>query len=140
MKRLHTVTAVPAVLLCSILAFAGSALAQQAAAPQAAANGEEAAEAGAQRTVSARELLTPEERRSLRRQFEQATPEQRQQLWAQTRAELAQRASQRGLVLAEPGSRSGGEGGAGRGERAEAGRGEGGGPAGRLIGRAPPAP
>ena len=48
--------------------------------------------------------MTPEERASFRSQMRQAKPEQRQQLWGQKRAKLRQRAAQRGLALAEPGS------------------------------------
>lgn len=75
------------------LGLAGPALAQQAA--------EGAAPAG--RSVAARDLMTPEERASFRAQMERATPEQRRALWAQKREELSQRASARGMTLAEPG-------------------------------------
>ncbi len=134
MTNLQTLAAIPALALS--LALAGPALAQEAAAtpapqaapapasPEAAANDEEAAEAHGQRSVSGRDLMTAEERRSFRRQMQQATPEQRQQLWAQKHAELAQRAAARGLVLAEPGSRHGGNGGESQRGGREGSRGE----------------
>lgn len=135
MTRLHTLAAVSALALSAALALGGTAAAQEAAAPLAppgaaapAAQGEAAGEASEQRTISGRELMTREERRSFRRQMREATPEQRQVLWAQKHAELTQRAAQRGLVLAEAGPRWRGEGGE---------RGEGG---GRMPARAPAAP
>ncbi len=131
MRLLYILGAIPALALS--LTLARPALAQEAAtapaapapaSPEAAANGEEAAEAPAQRTINGRDLMTREERSSFRRQMREATPEQRQQLWAQKHAELTQRAAQRGAVLAEPGGRRGGHGEeARRGDR-DGGRGE----------------
>ncbi len=120
MNHLQTFAAAPALALCLVLA--APALAQQAPAQPAAATNQAASNG---RTVSGRELMTREERASFRRQIREATPEQRQQLWTQKRAELAQRAAARGLVLAEPGSRAG----ANLSERGgkDGGRGEGGG-------------
>ena len=127
MRLLYILGAIPGLALS--LALAGPAFAQEAAttpaatapaSPEAAANGEEAA----QRAVSGRDLMTREERRSFRRQMQQATPEQRQQLWTQKHAELTQRAAQRGAVLAEPGSRSRGNGDEGRRGDRDGGRGE----------------
>ena len=138
MKRLHNSAAVAALALSLTVALAGPALAQQAAAAPAGTSSQQAADSG-QRTVTGRELMTPEERASFRSQMRQATPEQRQQLWRQKRAELGQRAAQRGLVLAEPGSRSGGNAGE-RGGR-EGGRGEGGSSMmSRMMGGAPRGP
>jgi len=99
------------------LALAGPALAQQAV-PGAGAQA--AAPDQVRPTVSARDLMTKEERRSFRRQYRQATPEQREQLWAQKKAELEQRAAQRGVVLAEWNPRSRDD----SGERREGRRGE----------------
>lgn len=86
------------------VAFAGPALAQPAAGVSAGGGAQEAAAAPAPATVTGRDLLTAEERASFRREMRQAAPEQRQALWEQKRTELAQRASARGLVLAEPAS------------------------------------
>ena len=143
MNRLHSPTAVAALALC--LALAAPALAQQAASPQAPAPqaaddeaGEGAAEAAparGQRQVSGRELMSPEERRSFRRQMKEATPEEQMRLWQQKHAELEQRAAGRGMVLAEPNSRPGGMG---RHERADEGRGEARGWMVILVTRQPP--
>jgi len=146
MKCFPTFAAVP-VLALSLVLVAGPTLAQQAAEQPAAQarsrqTGAGAAENG-QRTITGRALMSAEERSSFRRQMEQATPEQRQQLWETKHAELAQRASQRGLVLAEPGSgRNGalGERGEGRHQGPEGGRGEGGSMMSRMMGWAPRAP
>lgn len=158
MKRLQFPAAASALAIS--LALAAPALAQQALAPAAPAPAAPAAAAPApaapatpnegdgggqataadrgQRQVTARDLMTREERSSLRQQMRAATPEARQALWAQKRAELEQRAAQRGLVLAEPGRRSGGNDGKGPGNRAESGRGEGRGSIVMLVTRVPP--
>ena len=134
MKRLHAPAAVSALALS--LVFAAPAMAQQAPANQTAAV-PAAATTPAPRTVTGRELMTPQERASFRREMQQAAPEQRQQLWEQKRAELAQRATQRGAVLAEPGSRPGVTAGEGR----RSGRGEEGGSwVSRMMRSAPRAP
>ena len=138
MRHLRNLAAVATLALTLVLA--GPALAQQAAGDQTAASSQGAAAGSAQRTVRGRDLMTAEERSSLRRQMQQATPEQRQQLWGQKRAELEQRAAQRGLVLAEPGSLSGGNAGErGEGQRGgrDGGRGEG---CCWMMARAPRAP
>ena len=144
MKRLHNSAAVAALALSLTVALAGPALAQQAAVAPTGTSGQEAAADSGQRAVTGRELMTPEERASFRSQMQQATPEQRQQLWGQKRAELGQRAAQRGLVLAEPGSRSGGNAGErseGRRGGREGGRGEGGSSMmSRMMGGAPRGP
>ena len=57
------------------------------------------------RMISARNLMTPEERATFRGQMQQATPQERQLLWAQKRTELQGRATARGMALAEPGAR-----------------------------------
>ena len=134
MQRLYSPAAISVLALC--LAFAAPAAAQPAAAPApqaadaAAGSGAQAA-APAPRQVSARELLTPQERSEFRRQIRAAAPEERQRLWAQKRAELEQRAAQRGVVLAAPGAGRPGQ------KTAEAGRGEGRGPATPQPPRAP---
>lgn len=127
-----------AVLALTIAAtLAGPALAQQAvSAPPAAANAQAAAQTPAPRTVTGRELMTPEERASFRREMQQAAPEQRDQLWQQKRTELAQRATQRGVLLAEPGAGRGGAAGEGRGR----GRGEERGWMSRMLSWGPRAP
>lgn len=124
MKRLSTIAAVPALALS--LALAAPALAQQAAGPQAGTPALAAPEASGQRMVSGRNLMTAAERASFRSQMQQAAPDQRQRLWDQKRTELAQRATQRGLVLAEPGARPGATAGE-RGEGRPGGRGDAGG-------------
>ncbi len=143
MKRLHAPAAVSALALS--LVFAAPAMAQQAPtpaqpAPQAAAGatGPAAAATPGQREVSGRELMTPQERRSFRDQMRAATPEQRQLLWAQKRTELEQRATQRGLVLAEAGPRWGGRDGKGGRNAAEGNHGEGRGSMLILMTRQPP--
>jgi hypothetical protein len=80
--------------------------------------------------------MTPQERASFRREMQQAAPEQRAQLWQQKRTELAQRAAQRGVVLAEPGAGRGGAAGEGRGR----GRGEERGWMSRMLSWGPRAP
>ena len=142
MRHLRNLTAVATLALA--LAFAGPALAQQAAGNQTVENSQGAATTPAQRTIRGRDLMTAEERSGFRRQMQQATPEQRQQLWGQKRAELQQRAAQRGLVLAEPAALSGGNAG-GRGEDRRGGRDGGRGEGGRsmmswMMGGAPRAP
>ena len=135
MTRLITIAAIPA--LAVSLAFAGPALAQPVSGQPAGEPAQAAAAAPAQRTVTGRELMTPQERTSFRVDMQQAAPEQRQQLWEQKRAELAQRATQRGAVLAEPGSRPSTTGGDGR----RSGRGEEGGSwVSRMMRSAPRAP
>lgn len=143
MNRLHTLAAISALSLSFGVALAGPAKAQQAAAPAARADNPAQAEAAAPRTVSGRDLMTAEERASFRRDMQQATPEQQQKLWDQKRAELTQRAAERGQVLAEPGSRAG----AGAGERGEGqrggrngGRGESGSMLSRMMQWGPRAP
>ena len=117
--------------------LAGPALAQQAvSAPPAAAGAQAAAQTPAPRTVTGRELMTPQERAAFRREMQQVAPEQRDQLWQQKRTELAQRATQRGVVLAEPGAGRGGAAGEGRGR----GRGEEGGWMSRMLRWGPRAP
>ena len=145
----------PSLTLVAALAvtLAGPAMAQQASAPAAPAPAAPtpaapapvpvpadpaatpAPAAAAPRTITARELMTREERADFRRELRRATPEQRATLWTQKRAELSQRATARGLVLAEPGPHRGGPG-----ERGEGGRGEGGTALGRMMGWGPRAP
>lgn len=135
MTRLSTIAAIPA--LAVSLALAGPALAQPAAGQQAGGPPQAAAAAPAQRMVTGRELMTPQERAGFRVDMQQAAPEQRQQLWEQKCAELAQRATQRGAVLAESGSRPGVTAGEGR----RSGRGEDGGSwVSRIMRSAPRAP
>ena len=129
--------AVPA--LAAALAFAAPAFAQTAAAVQASGGGQGAVQGSSHRMISARNLMTPEERASFRGQMQQATPQERQLLWEQKRTELQARAASRGMALAEPGARMGqgfGENesfGAGRGfARAERGP-----MLGRMMGGAP---
>ena len=84
--------------------------------------------------------MTREERASFRREMRQAAPEQQDQLWQQKRAELAQRAAQRGMVLAEPGAGPGGDAGEGRRRGRDRGRGEEGGWMSRMMAWGPRAP
>jgi len=127
----------------ALLVISSPVLAQQAA-PAAGERGPAASAERGQRTISGRDLMTPEERRAFRAQMEQATPEQRDALWTQKRADLEQRAAQRGATLAEPGAgRNGGSGerGEGRHQGQEgAGRGEGGSMLSRMMGWGPRAP
>lgn len=115
MKRLSLVSATAPLAMCLAMALATPAVAQPAVTAPAGEAAPASTAAPAQRTVRGRDLMTAEERATFRRELRQATPEQQQQLWQQKRAELAQRAAQRGLVLAEPGSMAGTNGG----ERAE---------------------
>ena len=127
--------------------FAGSALALAlaVATPALARQGSPepgdgpAAASANQRVVTSRNLMTPEERAAFRTQMQQATPREQQALWDQKRAELTQRATERGLTLREPGARASGsfhENGNGPGGR-EAGRSEGPMMGGRKMGAAP---
>jgi hypothetical protein len=135
MQPLRTLLAVPALAL----AFAAPAFAQTAADVQAAGGGQGATQGSSHRMISARNLMTPEERASFRGQMQQATPQEQQRLWEQKRTELQERAALRGMALAEPGARIG-QGfseneslGAGRGvARAERGP-----MLGRMMGGAP---
>ncbi len=124
LKRRSPLAAVPALALALALALslalAGPALADQAApeAPAANAPADSPSQAVAanpgQRAVNGRALLTPDERRTLRREFMQATPEQQLLIWQRVHSQLEQRAAQRRAVLAEPASRPGGNVGARR--------------------------
>lgn len=126
MTPMHIRAVVPALALSAALALGGPVSAQEAtdaapapAAPAAAAPaaaGPAAPEAAVPRAVSARSLMTREERRAFRLQMRAAKPEERQQIWEQKRAELAQRAASRGEVLAEPVSLPGARGERGRSE------------------------
>jgi hypothetical protein len=64
-------------------------------------------------------LSTPEERTAFREKMRSATPEQRPQLMAARRAEIEQRAQERGVTLPvmQPGGGHGGRRGEMRGER-----------------------
>jgi hypothetical protein len=126
MHRLRTLLAVPA--LAVALAVASPAIAQTPAQLQP-GGGEGAAQGSSHRMVSARSLMTPEERASFRGQMQQATPQERQLLWEQKRTELQARAAGRGVALAEPGARMG----QGFGENESFG-------AGREVGRADRSP
>jgi hypothetical protein len=137
MRHLRTLVAVPA--LAVAFAFAAPAFAQTPAELQAAGGGAGAAQGSNHRMISARNLMTPEERASFRGQMLQATPQEQQRLWAQKRTELQERASMRGMALAEPGARMG----QGFGENEGFGAGRGFGRAerspmlGRMMGGAP---
>lgn len=137
MRHLRTLLAVPA--LAVALAVAPQAFAQTPAQLQAAGGGEAAAQGSYHRMISGRDLMTPEERASFRGQMLQATPQEQQRLWAQKRTELQERASTRGMTLAEPGARMGqgfGEN-EGFGPGREFGRAERGPMLGRMMGGAP---
>jgi hypothetical protein len=105
MQHLRTLLPVPALAL--VLAFAAPAFAQTAADVQASGGAEGAVQGSSHRMISARNLMTPEERASFRGQMQQATPQERQLLWAQKRTELQGRATASGMALAEPGARMG---------------------------------
>ena len=133
MQHLRILVAAPA--LAVALAFAVPALAQQAAGVPSGGG----AQATSQRMVSARNLMTPEERLSFRGQMQQATPQDRQLLWEQKRAELQERATLRGMAVAEPGPRLGQGLNENESRRAgrEFGRSEGSPMRGRMMGAAP---
>ena len=104
MQPLRTLLAVPALavaLACSAPSFA------QTSPQMPGAGGAQSVVQGSQRMISARNLMTPEERASFRGQMQQATTQERQALWEQKRTELQGRAAARGLALAEPGARMG---------------------------------
>jgi hypothetical protein len=105
MQPLRTLLPVPALALA--LAFAAPAFAQTPAQLQATSGAEGAVQGSSHRMMSARNLMTPEERASFRGQMQQATPQERQLLWEQKRTELQERAAVRGMALAEPGARMG---------------------------------
>lgn len=50
---------------------------------------------------AAQQLMTPEERTALREKMRNATPEERQQIAAATRAEMQKRAQEKGITLPE---------------------------------------
>jgi hypothetical protein len=149
-KRLLSGSSVPVLALAMASGLAGPAVAQQAVANPAVASqpvanpagagGQAAPQVPAQRTITGRELMTPEERASFRRDMRQAAPEQQDLLWQQKRAELEQRAAQRGMVLAEAGAGPGGGAGEGRRRGRDGGRSEDGGWASRMLSWGPRAP
>jgi len=97
MRRLSTLAAIPLLAL----ALAGPARAQPAAGDETAPKGQAVVVVHVIRIVSARTLMTVGERRALRRQMEDATPEQQRQIWRQKAAELEHRAALRGFIVAE---------------------------------------
>jgi len=125
-------TALSALTLSLVMGAACPAWAQKAP--------EEGAAKPAARTVSGRDLMTRDERASFRREMEQASPEQRQKIWARKHEDLSKRAATRGVVLAEAAPKA--EGGAATARRgAEKGDGDGRGPRTvRMVERAPRAP